>query len=340
MSKKRMTLHEKNLLRMKWKSQPHSTYAELGVWAAHEFKLLNPPTKSAICKILKKQDVERNDVKTKKNDSSVRFLTIENELSSWVLTCEAKRVSITSDLIKQQAEAFCNVHEIPVQSRLVFSNGWLEKFQKHHGFTSKIQHGEARSACKDAVDNGRKAMLDLTAGYNSRDVFNMDETAYFYALAPHRSITRNSLPGLKKSKKRITIALTTNATGTDMIEPLFIGKSKKRRCFRGQESQVLGIRYTSSKKAWMNSQIFNSYLDDLNKSMVMQDRKILLLVDNVSSHKLATDLTNVELKTLPPNTTAYLQPLDAVIIAAFKAKIKKKQLEYALRQVNGVLSGR
>ncbi|KAH9141878.1 hypothetical protein AeRB84_013997 [Aphanomyces euteiches] len=168
----------------------------------------------------------------------------------------------------------------------------------------------------------------------------MDETAYFYALAPHRSITRNSLPGLKKSKKRITIALTTNATGTDMIEPLFIGKSKKRRCFRGQESQVLGIRYTSSKKAWMNSQIFNSYLDDLNKSMVMQDRKILLLVDNVSSHKLATDLTNVELKTLPPNTTANLQPLDAGVIAAFKAKIKKKQLEYALRQVNGVLSGR
>ncbi|KAH9087415.1 hypothetical protein Ae201684P_000825 [Aphanomyces euteiches] len=212
MTKKRMTLHEKNLLRMKWKSQPHSTYAELGVWAAHEFKLLNPPTKSAICKILKKQDVERNDVKTKKNDSSVRFPTIENELSCWVLTCEAKGVSITGDLIKQQAETFCNVHEIPVQSRLVFSNGWLEKFQKRHGFTSKIQHGEARSACKDAVDNGRKAMLDLTVGYNRRDVFNMDETAYFYALAPHRSITRNRLPGLKKSKKRITIALTTNTT--------------------------------------------------------------------------------------------------------------------------------
>ncbi|KAH9143897.1 hypothetical protein AeRB84_012121, partial [Aphanomyces euteiches] len=113
MTKKRMTLHEKNLLRMTWKSQHHSTYAELGVWAAHEFKLLNPPTKSAICKILKKQDVERNDVKTKKNDSSVRFPTIENELSSWVLTCEAKGVSITGDLIKQQAEAFCNVHEIP-----------------------------------------------------------------------------------------------------------------------------------------------------------------------------------------------------------------------------------
>ncbi|KAH9152912.1 hypothetical protein AeRB84_004748, partial [Aphanomyces euteiches] len=54
-------------------------------------------------------------------------------------------------------------------------------------------------------------MLEETAGYEKRDVYNMDETAYFFSMEPNRSITRNRVPGIKKSKKRITIALTTNA---------------------------------------------------------------------------------------------------------------------------------
>ncbi|ETV92855.1 hypothetical protein H310_13046 [Aphanomyces invadans] len=53
-----------------------------------------------------------------------------------------------------------------------------------------------------------------------------------------------------------------------------------------------------------------------------------------------TVLTNVSLKMLPPNTTAYLQPQDAGIIASFKAKVKQRQLQNALEQINCVMAGR
>ncbi|CAK4851715.1 unnamed protein product, partial [Aphanomyces euteiches] len=43
---------------------------------------------------------------------------------------------------------------------------------------------------------------------------------------------------------------------------------------------------------------------------------------------------------LPPNTTAYLQPQDVGIIAAFKSKIKQLQLQNALEQLNSVVTGR
>ncbi|KAG9407144.1 hypothetical protein AC1031_001841 [Aphanomyces cochlioides] len=43
---------------------------------------------------------------------------------------------------------------------------------------------------------------------------------------------------------------------------------------------------------------------------------------------------------LPPNTTAYLQPQDAGIIAAFKSKFKQLQLQNSLEQVNSVVAGR
>ena len=54
--------------------------------------------------------------------------------------------------------------------------------------------------------------------------------------------------------------------------------------------------------------------------MRLQNRHILLLVDNVPVHKIDEniDLTNVVVHFLPPNTTAYLQSCDAGIINSFK----------------------
>ncbi|RHZ17120.1 hypothetical protein DYB31_003430 [Aphanomyces astaci] len=131
---------------------------------------------------------------------------------------------------------------------------------------------------------------------------------------------------------KITLALTTNANGTDMVEPLFIGSAVQPRCFGGRSAADLGFDYTSSKKAWMNGDIFDTYLRKLDSRMEAASRNILLLVDNASPHKAKEDtlLTNVSLKMLPPNTTAYLQPQDAGIIASFKAKIKltNVQLEH------------
>ena len=55
------------------------------------------------------------------------------------------------------------------------------------------------------------------------------------------------------------------------------------------------------------------------RKMRIGNRKILLLVDNAPTHNLLDiELTNVTIHYLPPNTTAYLQPLDAGIIHSFK----------------------
>ncbi|RHY24803.1 hypothetical protein DYB32_008682, partial [Aphanomyces invadans] len=71
-------------------------------------------------------------------------------------------------------------------------------------------------------------------------------------------------------------------------------------------------------------------------SMVAQDRKVLLLVDNASSHKLPETLSNVNVRFLPPNTTAYLQPLDAGAIAALKKKIQRRKTKYVLTKFEGI----
>ncbi|RHY15927.1 hypothetical protein DYB32_010699, partial [Aphanomyces invadans] len=87
---------------------------------------------------------------------------------------------------------------------------------------------------------------------------------------------------------------------------------------------------------WMTSSIFVEWLKTFNESMVAQDRKVLLLVDNASSHKLPETLLNVNVRFLPPNTTAYLQPLDAGVIAALKKKIQRLKTKYVLTKFDKI----
>ncbi|KAL3677198.1 hypothetical protein R1sor_027146 [Riccia sorocarpa] len=77
-----------------------------------------------------------------------------------------------------------------------------------------------------------------------------------------------------------------------------------------------------------------------------QKRKVLLLVDNASSHAFLgpgavqstarkfkrLQLSNVTILFLPPNTTAIIQPLDAGIIQAFKLREAWRSLEEQLIQ--------
>ena len=59
-------------------------------------------------------------------------------------------------------------------------------------------------------------------------------------------------------------------------------------------------------KAWMNFQIWEEEMVRLNQKLGKEKRKILMLSDNVSSHK-KLDLNNIEFLFFMPGCTATLQ---------------------------------
>ena len=75
----------------------------------------------------------------------------------------------------------------------------------------------------------------------------------------------------------------------------------------------------------MTAELFALIMRRFDITMGNLNKKVLLLIDNAPSHKVHS-LNNVEIMTLPPNTTSVYQPLDAGIIAAFK-----KQYRYILK---------
>lgn len=106
-------------------------------------------------------------------------------------------------------------------------------------------------------------------------------------------------------------------SGTEKHPLLVIGRSAKPRCFKNVRS--LPVIYKSNKKAWMNSKIFEQYLLDWDKRLQMENRKILLFVDNCPAHpNIQQKLKNIKLEFFPPNMTSQLQPMDRGIIRSFK----------------------
>ena len=61
-------------------------------------------------------------------------------------------------------------------------------------------------------------------------------------------------------------------------------------------------------------------LKSLDRKMKMQNRNVVLFLDNATNHQesIEKNLSNIKLVLLPKNTTSRLQPVDEGIIRAFR----------------------
>ena len=154
-------------------------------------------------------------------------------------------------------------------------------------------------------------------------------------MQPDSTIARKSetVRGAKKNKTQVTVFVTVNSDGSDKRRAWLINKSKTLVAFRKAKinPENLPIVYKSNKKAWMLSGIWYEFLGKLNEDMKAQGRHIALITDNAPTHPPPEKppieytgpkppvLDHITLFYLPPNTTAWLQPLDAGIIRSLKA---------------------
>lgn len=250
---------------------------------------------------------------------------------------QSRNIMINGQLIRQQGQIIQQRinRGLPEDQQLSvkFSNGWQDKFYQRHSFRQQAAHGESGSVQQEIINRELPAIREVLQQFQPQDIFNADESALFYNMPPNKTI--GSAPGLKKNKTRITILLACNSTGSERLEPLFIGKHKQPRTFNKQTPEDLDIQYSSNNTAWMTGSIFTIWLSSLDRyAGQTPGRKILLLLDNFSGHgtpqEPLTELHNITIQFLPANTTSRMQPLDAGIIAAFKKHYRARQYGQAL----------
>lgn len=103
---------------------------------------------------------------------------------------------------------------------------------------------------------------------------------------------------------------------------MVIGKSKNPCCFKNIKKLL--VTYKGNKSAWMTSQLFEEEVRKWDSEL--KGRKILLLFDNCPAHPFISNLQNIELAFLPPNTTSVLQPMDQSVIKSLKGHYRRKLL--------------
>ena len=324
-------------------SGPYKTQTQLANWAQRRFRLDKAPGQSTISDILRSKDkflsMDANELRAKRA-CVLKFPALDRALATWVLQCQSNRVLLSGRMIKMEAIRISTLQEIPTGECLAFSNGWLSSFTARHSFRQFKLHGESGSADIAAIEAHLPGLFRDLAKYDPRDIYNMDETALYYRMAPDRTIAARQIEGYRRDKSRITVAFTVNSDGSHKPEPFFIGQAARPHAFNRKEPRKFGFHYDNNETAWMDALIFRKWLKGFDDVMVKRGRKVLLLLDNASSHcPDGVELQNTTIRKLPPNTTAKLQPLDAGVIAAFKTRYRRMQCDLALSRYEMFLSG-
>jgi hypothetical protein len=256
-----------------------------------------------------------------KRDKKILFPMIEEALTIWVDKALQTGLVLTDSILETKALDFaflCN------EDKFKASNGWINNFKKRHNLKQYNIHGEANSAPIQDLDEMREKLRQTLRDYDPNDIFNCDETGLFWKMKPNKTISNRPVAGTKQSKDRVTVLFTCNSTGTEKLRPLFIHKYENPRVLKNINKNSLPVNYYWNSKSWMQVSIWNDYLKKLDSHMRAQNRNILLLIDNAPTHILYenTNLTNIVIEHLPPNTTSHLQPCDQGIINSFKVRNK------------------
>jgi hypothetical protein len=98
------------------------------------------------------------------------------------------------------------------------------------------------------------------------EVINMDEPGLYYCQQPSHILARGRAAG---SKKRMTVALVANATGTEQLQPNIIHTAHRPRAFpkNFDVESALSVHWYCNKTAWMLSTVFQDGINKVNAKM-------------------------------------------------------------------------
>lgn len=265
------------------------------------------------------ESYEKESAKVKRIKKSA-YDVVDRGLLKWFTQQRLQNVPISGRVLQEKASELGSMIQ---QSEFNCSRSWIERFKKRHNICAGKIVGESGAVNMDTVGDWLTDVWPkISAGFQSDDIFNADETGLFCKLTPDKTLkfVGEKCVGGKLSKDRITVLIAANKTGTEKRKLLVIGKSQNPRCFK---NKILPINYRANNKAWMTSEIFVSELRNWDEELKRANRKILLFVDNCPAHPEVKNLQQIKLAFLPPNTSSMLQPMDQGVIHSLKSHYRR-----------------
>ena len=169
-------------------------------------------------------------------------------------------------------------------------------------------------------------------------IFNLDESGLSTVMKPCKVVCEKGRPVASQVARErgshMTFVGIVNAAGHG-FPPVFIAARKKMNAnfLRGTTP---GTTVLLQANGWMDHALFVQTLEHLHKvSYSSVENKILLIMDNAECHMSIRAVEyalqhGIVIVTLPPHTTAKLQPLDVSVFGPFKSYLRSIQDDFKL----------
>ncbi|CAH1259260.1 TIGD2 [Branchiostoma lanceolatum] len=221
------------------------------------------------------------------------------------------------------------------------SNNWWLNFKKRNGICLRkpdpLDRARKNSIDKATVQDFFTQYQDILDKYGLTNaphrIYNADETGF--TLDPQRKkiVTFKSMSGASSSvragtRDHISIMECTAADGS-AIPPLMIFS----KCFPSSAYRLDGppnALYATTPAGYIEGPVFLSWLKSCFHRFATQERPVLLLADQHSTHMSQEVIefaieNDIVILTFPPHATHFLQPMDAKAgpFRALKDKFEK-----------------
>lgn len=166
---------------------------------------------------------------------------VDKAVFAWFQEIHAINILVTGSVIRKKA---LNLANMLGYDSFQASVGWLNRFRDCHGIALKAVCREDSDRLINGVGIDKVnewhagEIIKLIADYSPDDIFNADETGVFFQLLPQHTLAakRDHCRGGKKAKQRLTALFCCNASGTEKMRPLIVGRSANPHCLRNIHS--------------------------------------------------------------------------------------------------------
>ena len=204
-----------------------------------------------------------------------------------MLCCEY--LSKMGPMLKEETMAIKESLQDSSLDQLRASDGWLDTWKSAYTIKESRLVGVAEDVAEETITSWMERIQELREGYSSENIWNMDESGCFFfwgSVWQRANWERQRSEGWQKIQTKIHHSFFVNAFGEKMDEPVVIWKSKKPRCFKclSDRSRPADLPYFSNPKSWMASDVMQAVLTCFNKKLLLEQRKVILILDNATCH--------------------------------------------------------
>ena len=203
-----------------------------------------------------------------------QYHVINEILITWYGRCANANIFLDGLMLKEEAmliKARLNRDKL---AAFTASNGWLEKFKQTYRLRETRITGEADDVPRMTIQSWIERLPELTAEYELKDIWDMDELGLFFKALPEKGLVQKSkkCKGGKKSKQRFTAVFFVAADGSIVSQPIVIWKSTSLRCFKNIQDKTRPsmVYYFSNDKAWMRTEIMEVVLGLLDRKVQLE----------------------------------------------------------------------